>query len=257
LKSALRRTLILAAIVASAPAALAQSRFSGTWKIDISSIPVNRSNLVWVLQNGRYRCESCVPPIDVLADGKDQLTPRQQYDSISVQIVNDRTVREIEKKDGHIVSNELFVVSADGSTVTDRFDSWIVTSSRVAPGPQGAHALSGTWRTVKFESTSDRDLLISFTVRGHEITMSRPTGQSYTAKLDGTRAPYQGESGISAVSVRSINATSIEETDYLHGRAVRSARMTLSPDGKSMRISERDLQSGVVTHLIASKSVSR
>jgi hypothetical protein len=253
LRSAVQRALILAAIFSSASVALAQARFSGTWKIDVSSIPVDRANLVWLLQNGRYRCESCIPPINVRADGKDQPTPGHQYDSISVQILNSRAVRLIEKKDGRIVSNELFVVSADGNSVTDRFGNWIVTSSRVAPGPAGAHALSGTWRTVRRGSASDRGLLISITLRRYTITMSRLTGQSYTAQLDGTRAPYKGEPGISSVSVRSLTASALEEIDYLGGRAVTSTRMTLSPDGKSMQIAERDLRSSTITHFTATK----
>jgi hypothetical protein len=42
----------------------------------------------------------------VKADGKDQPVKGQQYDTISIKIVDSRTVEEIEKKNGQVVSDE-------------------------------------------------------------------------------------------------------------------------------------------------------
>jgi hypothetical protein len=183
--------------------ASAQNAINGTWKPDVGALPLPAGTNVWILQGGRYHCKSCTPPIDVKAGGNDQPTPGQQYDTISVQILDDHTVREIEKKNGQIDSDEKFTVSPDRKTVTDEFANWKATMIRVAKGPAGSHALSGSWRSVKMESVSDVGLLISYKLEGDTLTMSRPTGLRYQAKLDGTVALYERDPEKHGVSVRS------------------------------------------------------
>lgn len=224
-------------LIALLPAlAMAQTRFNGTWKLDLGTLPVPEKPNVWLLQDGIYQCKSCSPPIEVKADGKDQPAARQQYDTISAKVLDDRTVREIEKKNGQIVSDEKFTVSADGNTATDEFANWKMSMRRLAQGPAGSHALSGSWQTFKIESTSDNELLITYKLDGETLTMSRPTGQSYAAKLDGTVASYKGEPGINGVSVKRVDANTIEETDELDGKVVSVTRMTVAIEGKSMAI---------------------
>jgi hypothetical protein len=243
--------LVLVAL--TAPTAFAQNSFDGTWKIDVGTLPKPTGPLVWVLQNGVYECKSCRPAIRVRADGQDQITPGQSYDTISVAVIDDRTVREIEKKNGRIVSDETFVVSNDGETVTDQFAGWKASWRRLTKGPPGSHALSGSWQPLKMDSTSDKDLLITYKIEGNTITMSRPTGQSYRAPLDGTDAPFRGDPFVIAVSVKRIDASTIEETYKLDRKAASLARVSVSADGKSMTITVKDLAAGTTTHFTASK----
>ncbi|MFZ0731214.1 MAG: hypothetical protein WAM79_02700 [Candidatus Sulfotelmatobacter sp.] len=44
----------------------------------------------------------------------------------------------------------------------------------------------------------------TYKVNGNELTMTNPTGQSYTAKLDGTEAPYKGDPGTTSVSLKML-----------------------------------------------------
>jgi hypothetical protein len=98
-------------IVLVIPAAsMAQSNFDSTCKVDFNSAMPRKVN-VWLLQNGTFRCTSCSPIIDVNADGTDQPVKGQPYDTISVKIVDHQTVEEIERKNGHTVSNEKLTVS--------------------------------------------------------------------------------------------------------------------------------------------------
>ena len=233
--------------------AIAQSSMNGTWKVDVDTLPMSTAPLVWLLKDGRYQCKSCMPPIDVKADGQDQPTPGQSYDTISVRILDDHTVREIEKKNGQIDSDETFTVSADGNTVTDEFVSWKATMTRMTSGPTGSHALSGTWRPVKMESVSDVGLLITYRLEGDTLTMSRPTGLSYKAKLDGTVAPYQGDPEKHSVSVRRVDANTIEETDELNGKPTSVERLTVAPDGKSMTIAVNDVATRITSRFVAVK----
>lgn len=236
------------------PAAVkAQGSFDATWKLDVSSFQTPKGPFVWLLQNGMYDCKSCMPPIRVEADGRDQPTPGQPYDTISVAVVDDRTVREIEKKNGQIVSDETFAVTADGKTATDEFANWRVTMSRLAKAPLGSHVLSGSWRPIKLESTSDKELLTTYKLEGDTLVMTRPTGQSYRARLDGADAPYNGEPRFDTVSVKRIDANSIEETDKFSGKILTVLRMTVSADGKTMTIAVKDLESGTTGRFTASK----
>jgi hypothetical protein len=234
-------------------AARAQSAINGTWKLDVGALPFPKQTNVWILQRGRYQCKSCKPPIDVKADGSDQPTPGQQYDTISVRILDGHTVRLIEKKNGQTDSDEKFTVSLDGNTCTDEFASWKATMTRVAKGPAGSHALSGSWRDVKMESVSDAGLLISYKLEGDTLTMSRPTGMGYKVKLDGTFAPYQGDPEKHGVSVSRVDANTFEETDELNGKPTTVMRMTVAADGKSMTIVARDIEAGTSNRFTATK----
>jgi len=240
-------------IVLVMPAAsMAQSNFDGTWKVDFSSAMPRKIN-VWLLQNGTFRCTSCSPIIEVKADGTDQQVKGQPYDTISVKIVDHRTIEEIEKKNGQAVSDEKLTVSDDGNTVTDEFGNWKVTMTRIDKAPTGAHALSGSWQPLKVESASDKELLVTYKLEGATLSMSRPTGQSYTAELNGTDASYKGDADTNGVALKRIGKNTIEEIDKLNGKVVSVARMTVAPDGKSMTVSVKDAQDGTTNQFTMRK----
>jgi hypothetical protein len=231
------------AMLAMPAASIAQTSFNGTWKVDFNSAMPKKVN-VWLLQNGTYKCTSCSPIVEVKADGKDQPVKGQSYDTISVKIVDSRTVEEIEKKNGQVVSDEKFIVSIDGNTLIDEFGNWKLIMSRVEKAPTGAHELSGSWQPLKMESISVKELLVTYTLEGESFSMSRPTGQSYSAKLNGADAPYKGDSDTNSVVVKRIDKNTIEETAKLNGKVVSITRLTVAPDGRSMTVSVKDLQDG-------------
>ena len=70
--------------------------------------------------------------------------------------------------------------------------------------------------------------------------MSDPTGDSYTAKLDGKDYPYKGDPGTTSVSLKKIDDNTIEETDKRNGKVISVARMTVGPDGKTMKLAVDD-----------------
>jgi hypothetical protein len=123
----------------------------------------------------------------------------------------------------------------------------------VAKGPAGAHAISGSWRTTKLEGFSDNGLAFTYKVEGDSLTMTTPTGQSYTAKLDGTEAPYKGDPGTTSVSVKSMGKNAMEETDKRDGKVISVARITVEPDGKTMKIDVTDKLRGTKSQFVAQK----
>src|SRR5260370_9306615 len=109
--------------------------------------------------------------------------------------------------------------------------------TRVAKGPAGSHAVSGSWRMSKMNTLSENALTITYNVSGDSLSMSSPTGQSYTAKLDGTEAPYRGDPGTTSVSGKRVNHNTMEETVIRDGKVYAVARMPAAAYSKTMTLS--------------------
>jgi len=60
------------------------------------------------------------------------------------------------------------------------------TATRIAKAPDGANATSGSWRINKIKE-SENGLTTTYKTTGDALSMSTPSGESYTAKLDGKR----------------------------------------------------------------------
>jgi hypothetical protein len=91
-------------------------------------------------------------------------------------------------------------------------------------------------------------------VDGDSLNMTTPAGQSYRANLDGTDAPYKGNSGINGVSVVRLGKSAIEETDKRDGKAVKVTRFMVTPgDTKTMRMIVTDNAHGNTTVFVAAK----
>jgi hypothetical protein len=251
--------LLLMPVVASA-----QSPFDGTWKANLNDAQFPKKPDVYLLQNGMYECKTCVPAIKVKADGQDQaVTGHPYYDSMAIKVVNDHQIEETDKKNGKVVATSTSMVSSDGNTLTFEFNDSSNTNAdpvtgkgeetRVAKGPAGSNAISGSWRMTKLETVSSNGITWTYKVNGDELTMNTPTGQSYTAKLDGAQAPFKGDLGVSMVSVKIIGKSTLEETDYRDGKAISVAKSVVSPDGKSLKIMVDDKLHGTKSEFTATK----
>jgi hypothetical protein len=254
---------LLMGLLPCAPAT-AQSPLDGTWKIDLNKAQMPKKPDVYLLQNGLYQCKTCVPAISVKADGQDQpVTGHPYFDSVAIQVVDDHTIQETDKKAGKVVATAKTTVAPDGATATFEFvDSSNTnadpvsgkgTVTRVAKGPAGSNAISGSWRTTSFENISDNGLLFTYKVEGDSLTMTSPTGQSYTAKLDGTEAPYKGDAGTTSVSVKKVGKDGIEETDKRDGKVIAVSVNKVQSDGKTMSIAIEDKLRGTSMSLVAVK----
>jgi hypothetical protein len=178
-------------------------------------------------------------------------------------VVDAKTVEETDKRNGKVVATSKTTISADGKTATFEFSDSSAsnagpvvgkgTSTRVAPGPPGSHAISGSWRITKMESMSENGLTFTYKTTGNTLSMTSPVGQSYTAKLDGTEAPYKGDLGTTSVSVKALAKNVLEETDKRNGKVITVFRITLSADGKTLSITAEDKLHGTTTHFTADK----
>lgn len=262
----MRRIYLVAAlgILLMPVLASAQSPFDGTWKVNMDKVDWSKKPDVYVLQNGMYQCKTCVPPIDIKADGQQQKISGDPYrDSMAIKVVSDHEIEGTDMKNGKVVGTAKIMVSPDGNTMT--FE-WTAVSeangattngkgeeTRVAKRPAGSNAISGSWRMKDMSDVSKDAITWTYKVNGDEITMTNPTGQTYTAKMDGTEAPMKGDPGITTVSVKKLGKNAFEETDKRNGKVISVSKFTVQPDGKMANISYEDKLQGTTTKFTATK----
>jgi hypothetical protein len=237
--------LFLIPVLWAPASSLAQSPFDGTWRINMDQTKISAKLLSFSVNNGMYDCFYCSPQIHARADGQDQPVTGQSFDTISVREIDPRSIVSTTKKSGKTLSERTYTVSGDGNTLTVKIMSHQenggqpvaeeVTLTRVGMAPAGANGTSGSWRINKVKGI-ESDLITTYKVSGDELSMSSPTGGSYTAKLDGKDHPAKGEYGYNSVSLRLVNDRTIEETHKLDGKVVEVVKMTVSHDGKRMTL---------------------
>jgi len=185
------------------------------------------------------------------------------FDMMMVKAVDDKTVELDTTKGGKEAGKSKMTVSPDGNTLTTQWTfisqatgapvNGTDTQTRVGKAVAGANAISGSWREDKSDITTNDALLFTYKTSGPDtLSMTTPTGQSYTAKLDGKEVPFVGDPGINTVSVKRIG-NAIEETDYRDGKAITVAKMTVAPDGKTMTAEIDDKLHGTKATYYATK----
>lgn len=246
--------LVVLGAIAATPAVMAQSLFNGTWRPDPDRPEPDRPPDVFQLLNGEYECRSCNPPYQLKADGLDHpIRGNPRFDALRITVVDEHTVTKAATRAGATVAESTAQVSSDGRTLTERqvlsnvgprkvdFTS---RSSRVSAGAQGSHAISGSWHLIEADLTNhdeDTDYLLS----NGTLSMSDRLGRSFTARLDGSEAPYKGDPDVTSVSLKLIDERTIEETDKKGGKIVKVTRWRVDPDGNTIHARFDDLQGHV------------
>ena len=243
--------------------AIAQSPFDGTWKNDLSTVQWPAKPDVLSLENGMYECKTCVPPINVKADGTDQKVSGDPYsDTLSVKVIDDHNVESTSKKAGKVVGTAKMSISSDGNMLTVNWtdsgqpsggtQTGTYTEKRVAKGPASGNLISGSWRPEKANASADA-LTWTYKMNGNELAMTSPTGQAYNAKLDGTDTPYRGDPGVTSVSVKKLGKDTLEETRKRDGKVIYIVTVTVSADGTTMKWTVDDKLQGTTMKGVAQK----
>jgi hypothetical protein len=241
----------------------AQSPFDGTWKTNMAESKLSQKPSVYSVTNGMYECESCVPKIEVKADGQDQPVTGQTYDTIAVQVDDANTIHLIGKKAGKTEFEATRTASQDGKMLTvSRTDYPIdgsqpvkleVKLTRVSKGAAGSNATSGSWR---IENVNEDAAELTTTWKSSEggLSVSTPTGYGWEAKLDGKENPVKGTYANNTVSLKQLDDHSIEATYKRDGKILSVDKITVSPDGKKMTSVEDNKLTGRISTFIAEKA---
>jgi hypothetical protein len=151
-------------------------------------------------------------------------------------------------QDGKELTNEFTFVTEGGQSGGGKYNS-----TRVGSAPAGANKISGVWQPGKLESASESIVTVIYKVTDDSLSMSDQTGDSYSAKFDGKDYPYKGDPGTTTVSLKKIDANTIEETDKRNGKVITVTRMTVAPDGATMSFNTEDKLRGVTYKSTARK----
>jgi hypothetical protein len=236
----------------------------GTWKVDLGATQLPRKPDVYLLANGRFACSSCTPAFTIKADGAlHPVAGHDYYDATSVRVIDAHTIAQLSSKRGKVVFKATNVVSADGKTLTYEFvdtsaPSGVPVSGKgvetlVAPGPAGAHAISGAWRTTSMAGLSDSGMTISFKTTPGTVTMTTPTAQTYTARYGGPAVPIKGDPAMTMAAVTRAGTNGFVETDTRKGKVVSVMHISVAPDGRTMTAVVDDTVQGTTTTFKAIK----
>lgn len=256
----------LAAVLflAAAPM-LAQTRFDGTWKMKMDTLRFSGPPEEYLIANAVYQCLSCVPKVDVKADGTDQSAAGHEnyYDTIAIRILDDRSVNFTFKKLGRAVALSKETVSPDRRTMLEEFQNLggkeSVTGKagfiRVGEAPAGSHTLSGKWQMRSIRNDTQAGTLTTYRSIPNGLRISDGS-DSFEAKFDGKDYPL-GRDWLTTVSLTLVDENTLEETDKHLGEIMTVSRMTLSKDGKTMGVESIDKQRGTTMTYTAEKLPSK
>ncbi|HEY0767438.1 MAG TPA: hypothetical protein VGD47_05745 [Steroidobacteraceae bacterium] len=240
--------ILISALLLVPAAALASSAFDGTWKGRVGSAKLTGKPDVFQVADGTYSCSSCNPQIKVKADGTDQkVTGHDYYDSVAVKIVDATTVERTNKLAGKVTGKGTFKVSADGSTLSEKFTDYTgakpaiaaFTEKRVGAAPAGAHAASGSWQQEGMSEGNDAWTTVTYEMKGDHFSM-HANGQSYEAKFDGKEYPITGDPGKTVVSLKRVDDNTVVETDRRAGKITDEIRLAAAKDGKTVDVTDKD-----------------
>lgn len=237
-------SLALALVVPAC--AFAQSAFTGTWKTEVNSIKGTGRPFIVHLKDGMFEC-NCVPPIKVKADGADHaVSGHPGFDAVAVKVLGDHAFEETDKLDGKVVGSMTFTVAANGKTGTYDYTNNNGPSpvtgklllKRTAAGAPGSNAAAGSWQFGNFDNLSANALTSTYKVDGNVVNFSDPTGDAYTATINGKAVPYTDGSGTKGetVAVKRVGKDSLRETFYRDGKVASWDTLTVASNGKTMRM---------------------
>ena len=245
---------------------LAQSPFDGTWvaKLEMAQLPDSQE--VYLLQNGIYECSSCVPKIKVNADGKDYpIAGSPYFSTVSIRVLDNNSMELTEKQGSKIVYSETDTVSQDGQTLVQKVTDSAAASGEAITGektyvrlgilPPNANAISGAWQARKVNITSENGITVTYRSTPGGLQALNPGGEGYDAKFDGKEYLVHGDPVRSTVSLKQLNDHTIVETDKQEGQVHYRLVMAVSPDGKTMKVTESDRERGTtMTYTMEKKS---
>jgi hypothetical protein len=243
-------TRFLVLLLLTPAASLANAVFDGTWKVNIESVKTTGKPYVLLLTGGEYTCSFCSPPYTVKADGSDHNVPGQAYfDTAQVTVTGPNSAEIVLKQGSKEIVRFSDTVSDDGATLTGKVtnhqgaqtETDEFTAKRVAAGPAGSHPLSGSWQEQAHSRGEQRPVHYLMTTKGFQMSWN---GQSYDANFDGKQYPIVGDVGKTTVSLKRIDATTVEETDHRQGKVVDEIRLTLATDGRTIEVVDRNIALG-------------
>ena len=236
------RTLSILSIacIAVSSAYAATDPFVGDWKLNPARSKLSDQMKVNCVESNKCIFNLGPVPETIILDGTDQ--PGEFGTTLAVAVEALDRWKVSRKKDGRLLITATWSLSSDGNTLTDDFTSIRsdgttnnikYTYKRSTPGS----GFTATWIGTPQAMTSSAVLQIH-PYEDDGLTFSDSRGQdTNNIKFDGKDYPHTGPNALSGyVSSAHRTADSIELTDKIGGTLLRTRRLELSPDQKTLNI---------------------
>jgi len=218
-------------------AAAASSSIAGTWKANLDSAQFENDVNTYLLADGQFNCESCLPPYSVTANGEWQSVERPGMDGQMIEVVDANTLKSSARFGEKDIGNSTWTVSEDGQSMTIAWNdldgeeevSGSTTYARSEAGPEGAHAVSGSWTVSELGEMSDAGLTFGFAIDGDQYT-STGNGSTFTATLGGEAVGIEGNNAGTMVAVEQTGASSYKETYTRDGEVIGVTELSVDGD---------------------------
>lgn len=124
-----------------------------------------------------------------------------------------------------------FMAAASAQPDARTYGTWKlnVAKSKYSPGP------APKTLTVKWEPAGKG---VKLTAEGIGAD-GKPVSATYTANYDGKDYPYVGSPVVDTISLRRIDANTVERTDKKAGKVVQTLRRVMAKDGKSFTVTTK------------------
>jgi hypothetical protein len=253
--SAIRAAIFAAAMAVAGASSYANSPFDGHWVEDLQTQAGDAGFDKYLVANGIYKCESCRPPRTYPADGKMRPVPGDvSVISEGITVAGPRII-VTRILDREMTRKTTMTVAPDGRTATYvSLDKWpgrpkrlrtVYVAERTAPAPAGAHAVSGSWRGLRYVEVPEEYRSVDLKESNGQFTRSNFRHGHYTAKLGGNAAPVTGDGkDIYKATVRAPDAHTRIETILLNGKPLVERTYKLSADGETMTTTARNPEDG-------------
>lgn len=211
--------------------------FVGDWKLDPSKSKIIDVMKVESLDTQKYSFDFGGGAETIAVDGTDQSGVYGTM--LSVTVEGPDTWKVVRKKDGRMLLTATWKLSKDGDTLTDSYTEFRSngspsTTNYLYRRTAGGSGFAGTW-----ESTMPADSAYVLHIRPYEqnglsfVRSSEKVAQN--VKLDGKDYPI-----VSSVvqgltwSVRQVDERTLEVTDKIEGKVIRTEQIELSPNLKTL-----------------------
>jgi hypothetical protein len=222
----------------------ASNPFVGKWKIDQAKSHITGTTdfveaagpNTWKFRDGTFSWT-------LKADGTDQPTP---FGTTALNVVNPTTWQFMNKSNGRPLGTEIWVLSANGKTMTRTFagqkdNGEPFTGEASMKRTAGKAGFEGAWESTDVQMTFTE---VDIEPNGDDgISAHVPAdGTHYSLKFDGKEYPEEGPripAGLT-VSAKVTGARSIRVTTWLNGKVFDNEDWELSADGKTFTYTQHD-----------------
>lgn len=253
----------VAILFAGAASAATQSPFDGTWTLKASGSRIeNGRRVTFTLKDGKYKCDTCTPAIEIAADGKPHAVKGHRgFDAEAARVVDGHTLAIKDTKHGGQVHAMTVKASRDGKhlVVDDRYFinghemREIYRMTRTEPAPKGTDAMSGTWQKSAFIRLPNQSRGIKMHIaKGYlDINLSG-NGPMQHLKLGGPAQAIQAGSMVKIKASLSGPRT-LHLVTLIGGKPVMRQTLEVAGNGKTLQLQGHNLRSGMKITMTADR----